>query len=148
MNWINVWGIAIIVIILIPNIAYAISHKGQKNLCKNKLMNIIEQVGRYACIIFMIFDVGKDGFGFYSPEAFGVYLVGNIMLLIAYLAFWCLYFIAWGYNRAMMLAVIPSAIFLLCGITLQNWLLIASAVIFSVGHIYVTHDNAVKKSRE
>ena len=40
------------------------------------------------------------------------------------------------------LAVLPSCIFLLSGILLRHWLLVGFAVLFAIGHIYVTLKNA------
>jgi hypothetical protein len=50
-GWINLFSACIVVLMLIPNIIYALSHKDEKNLCTNKLMNVLEQGGRYGCII-------------------------------------------------------------------------------------------------
>ena len=41
-GWINVFGAVIVVLMLIPNIVYAIKNKGEKNLCANRCMNIVE----------------------------------------------------------------------------------------------------------
>ncbi len=48
-GWINVFGAAIVILMLLPNILYATKNRDEKNLCKNKLMNVIEQAGRYSC---------------------------------------------------------------------------------------------------
>lgn len=44
-NWINVFGVVIVVLLLIPNLVYAWKFRGQKNHCTNKGMNILEQLG-------------------------------------------------------------------------------------------------------
>ena len=51
-GWINVFGAIIEILMIIPNIVYAIKNKNEKNLCTNRFMNVIEQIGRYACIVF------------------------------------------------------------------------------------------------
>ena len=38
---------------MIPNIIYALKNRDEKNLCTNKFMNLIEQIGRYACIFLL-----------------------------------------------------------------------------------------------
>lgn len=50
-GWINLFGATIVIILLIPNIFYAIKNKDIENRCRNKIMNAIEQIGRYGCII-------------------------------------------------------------------------------------------------
>ena len=51
-GWINVFGAIIVILMLIPNIVYAIKNKDETNLCTNRFMNIIEQVGRYASCMY------------------------------------------------------------------------------------------------
>ncbi len=43
-GWINVFGAIIVILLLIPNIVYAIKNKDEKNICTNRLMNIAEQM--------------------------------------------------------------------------------------------------------
>ena len=142
-NWLNVFGLILVILILIPNIIYAIKFKDVKNECTNKFMNILEQIGRYACMIFMIFNVGLAKFGFASVGEFLIYFFGNTILLVAYWIVWILFFIKQRSWKSMALAIIPVCIFLICGVTLRHVLLIISAVVFAVGHIYVTRKNMV-----
>lgn len=143
-NWLNVLGLIQVVLILVPNIIYAVKFKNQKNACKNTAMNLMEQIGRYACMIFMVINVGLTEFGFGGIGLFLIYFLGNIILLLAYWLIWILYFIKQTPWKSMTLAIIPVCIFLICGISLQHWLLVISAVIFGVGHIYVTIQNLKK----
>lgn len=142
-SWLNIFGLIIVVLILIPNIIYAIAVKGQKNKCKNMFMNILEQVGRYACMLLMIFNVGIAEFGFSNVALFLAYLFGNAVLLVAYWVVWMLYFKKPSFGKQIALAVIPTAIFLLCGVTMGHWLLVVFAVVFGVAHVYVTCKNKV-----
>ncbi|QNU68829.1 hypothetical protein EHE19_009750 [Ruminiclostridium herbifermentans] len=142
LSWINIFGLIIVILILIPNIIYAVKFHGLPNKCKNKPMNIIEQVGRYLTIFFSVFNIGLAEFGFSSVEAFIVYFIGNTILIIIYWIFWCLYFKKMVLWKSIALAIIPTAIFLLSGITLRHYLLVLSAIIFGIGHIYVTYQNA------
>ena len=140
-NWLNVFGLILVILILSPSIIYAIKFKDVKNECTNKFMNILEQVGRYACMIFTVFNVGLAKFGFASVGEFLIYFFGNTILLVAYWIVWILFFIKQRSWKSMALAIIPVCIFLICGVTLRHVLLIISAVVFAVGHIYVTRKN-------
>lgn len=140
-NWLNVFGLIIVILILIPNIIYTIKFKDVKNECMNKFMNILEQIGRYTCMIFMVFNLGLAKFGFASVAAFLIYFLGNTVLLLAYWIVWILFFIKQTSWKSMALAIIPVCIFMICGVTLKHVLLIISAVVFAVGHIYVTVQN-------
>ena len=117
--------------------------KNQKNKCTNKFMNILEQIGRYGCMFLMIFNIGIVESGFPSINAFIIYLVGNTVLMLSYWIIWMLYFNKQTYREQMALAVIPTGIFLLSGITMLHYFLIIFAVIFGIGHIYVTSRNKV-----
>ena len=105
-------------------------------------MNVLEQIGRYGCLFLMVFNIGIAEFGFASDIGFLVYLLGNGFCLAAYLAVWLRYFKKPGLSCALALAILPTLIFLLSGITLRHWLLVGNAVLFGVGHIYVTYVNA------
>ncbi|MCM1216269.1 MAG: hypothetical protein NC331_05830 [Lachnospiraceae bacterium] len=171
-NWINIFGLLIVALLLIPNIIYAIKHKGERNLCENRFMNILEQIGRYGSMLFMAVCLKSGGYGFSSVALFLVYLVGNTLLLTAYWVVWGIYFyvartevIGWadgptsvfmaGRRRGkgagalqMSLAALPSCLFLLSGITLEYVPLIIFAIIFAVGHIYVTYANVIHQRKE
>lgn len=171
-NWINVFGVIIIVLLLIPNVIYAIKHKGEENLCENRLMNILEQVGRYGSMLFMVICLKNGGYGFSSVAAFLIYCFGNLLLIISYWIVWGAYFhetkpIVTGEidgptsafivgkrggrrigTLKMTLAVLPACLFLLDGITLGYIPLLISAILFAVGHIYITYQNANVQSTE
>ena len=142
-GWINVFGAVIVVLMLIPNIVYAIKNKGEKNLCANRFMNIVEQVGRCACIVLMWMPLLVWKFGFASVLDMMLYMACNGLLLAAYWIAFAFYMKRRTVRLAIVLAVLPSCIFLLSGILLQHWLLVAFAILFAIGHIYVTYKNAI-----
>ena len=142
-GWINVFGAVIVVLMLIPNIVYAIKNKGEKNLCANRFMNIVEQVGRYACIALMCLPLLVWKFGFASVLDMMLYMVCNGLLLAAYWITFAFYMKRRSVRLALVLAVLPACIFLLSGILLHHWLLAGFAVVFAIGHIYVTYKNAI-----
>jgi len=142
MSWLNIFGLILIILLLIPNIIYAVKFRDVENLCKNKLMNVLEQIGRYASMFLMVFNIGIAEFGFSSVTAFVVYLLGSIALMLAYWIIWIIFFARPSMWNRMALAIIPTLLFLLSGCTLGHILLIITAIIFGIGHIYVTYINA------
>lgn len=142
-GWFNIFGLILVALLLIPNFIYAVKIKNQQNQCSNKVMNILEQVGRFGCMFFMVFNIGIDEMGFRSVEAFLIYVFGNIVLMIAYWTIWMLYFNKQSYWKQIALAVLPTCLFLLSGITMQYYLLILFGVVFGIGHIYVASKNRV-----
>ena len=141
-GWINVFGAVIVVLMLIPNIVYALKNKDEKNKCTNRFMNVIEQIGRYACIVLMWFPLLVWKFGFGSVETFLLYMFGNGVLLAAYWIVYAIYLRGRKAGLALTLAIIPTCIFLISGVLLRHWLLVGFAVLFGIGHIYVTQKNA------
>ena len=141
-GWINVFGAGFVILMLIPNIIYALRNKSGKNLCDNRLMNTIEQIGRYACIILMWLPLSVRKFGFASVAEMMIYMAGNTVLLIIYWIVFARYLKEKNEKRAVTLAVLPACIFLMSGLLLRHWLLAGSAVLFAAGHIYVTKKNA------
>lgn len=140
-GWINAAGGMIVVLMLVPNILYALRRPGGENRCDNRLMNALEQAGRYGSMALMVLPVGVWKFGFLSVAAMLVYVFGNGVLLVCYWVYWALYFRKADRDRALTLAVVPTCIFLLSGLMLRHWLLVLSAIVFGVGHIYVTRKN-------
>ena len=145
-GWINVFGAIIVVLMLIPNIIYALKNKGEKNRCTNRFMNTAEQIGRYMCVVLMWLPLLVWKFGFKSVPEMLVYLAGNGALLLVYWLVFARYMQKRTAGRALVLAVIPACIFLLSGLLLRHWLLVGFGLLFAVGHIYVTVENT--KMRE
>ena len=84
MEWFNVFGLGFVIVILIPNILFAMKCKeGFENTWKNKFVEIIEQIGRFGCLGFMIVNIPGTWFGWWSNEAFTVYLIVNMVLIVA-----------------------------------------------------------------
>ena len=142
-NPINLFGFIIVVIMLIPNIIYGIKFKGLENKCTNKAMNVIEQAGRYGSMALMVLPLFVWEFGFSSVFMMFVYFLGNGILLFIYVLVWVFYFKKQTMGKAMILAIAPTCIFFLSGATLYHWALVVAAVIFGVGHIYVTYQNNI-----
>ena len=146
-GWINLFGGIIVILLLIPNIVYALKNRGEKNLCTDRTMNLLEQIGRYGCIVLMWLPLLVWKFGFKSVPEMLLYLGGNGALLLAYWLVYARYLKQRTAGRALALAILPACIFLLSGLLLRHWLLAGFAVLFAVGHIYVTAVN-VKKEAE
>lgn len=143
MGWFNYYGIAIMAVIMIPNVIYAVKCKdGFKNKEQNKPLEIAEQVGRYACFILMVFNIPYTYFNFWFKGALTVYLAVEGILCLIYLIFWAVFRGGNGVARALALSVTPSVMFLFGGVMLANIPLIAFAAVFAVCHIWLSLKNA------
>jgi len=141
-DWINILGLVFVALLLIPNIIYAFMFRNQENKCDNKFMNVLEQIGRYASMFLMVFNIGIAEFGFSSVGVFLLYGFGNAFLILAYWIVWMLYFHKQDFWKMMALAIVPACMFVLSGVTWGHILLMVSGVIFGIGHVYVTYQNA------
>ena len=143
MEWFNVFGLVFITVIMIPNIIFALKHKDAfENRNQNKAIEIIEQIGRFGCFGFMIFNIPSTWFGWWSDEAFTIYLLVDALLIVVYLTIWI---VCWRKNnvfRALALSIIPSVIFLFSGIICRSLLLIISSLLFAPTHIFISYKNA------
>lgn len=143
MEWINVFGLAFIFVIMIPNIIFAIKCKdGFANKWNNKFVEAIEQVGRFGCFGFMIIQIPGTWFGWWSDEAFALYLIVDAALVLLYCVIWIVCFRKNSVFRALTLSVIPSVLFLFSGIMSRSVLLILSAILFAPSHIAISYKNA------
>ena len=139
-GWINLFGAGIVLLMMIPNIIYAARQKQDETQIEvPRGLSACEQVGRYGCIILMWLPLLVWKFGFGSVEEFLIYLIGNGALLLCYYLSWMLYSRKKTISVAMALAIIPTAIFLLSGILLHHWLLVAFAILFGACHCTITY---------
>ena len=130
-------------IILVPNIVFAIRCKdGFANKWENKFIERIEQIGRFGCFGFMIVNIPGTCFGWWSDEAFALYLIADTLLVLLYCLIWILCFKKNSLFRALALSIIPSILFLFSGIMSRSVLLILSAALFAPSHIAISYKNA------
>ena len=143
MGWFNVFGLFFIVVIMIPNILFAIKCKdGFDNKWNNKCVEVIEQAGRFGCFGFMIINIPGTWFGWWSDEAFALYLIVDVVLVMLYYAIWIICFKRNSIFRAFVLSAIPSIMFLFSGIMSRSVLLTIASLLFAPSHIVISYRNA------
>ena len=143
MNWLNIFGLIMVAVIMIPNILFAMKCKdGFVNKWNNKSVETVEQIGRFGCFGFMIINIPGTWFGWWSDEAFAVYLVVDAVLVTLYCVIWAVCFRKSSVFRALALSIIPSVLFLFSGIMSRSILLTLAAVLFAPSHILISYQNA------
>lgn len=143
MEWLNVFGLVMVAVIMIPNILFAMKCKGGfVNKWNNKSVETVEQIGRFGCFGFMIINIPGTWFGWWSDEAFAVYLVVDAVLVTLYCVIWAVCFRKSSVFRALALSIIPSVLFLFSGIMSRSILLTIAAVLFAPSHILISYQNA------
>lgn len=143
MEWLNVFGLVMVAVIMIPNILFAMKCKdGFVNKWNNKFVETVEQIGRFGCFGFMIINIPGTWFGWWSDEAFAVYLVVDAVLVTLYCVIWAVCFRKSSVFSALALSIIPSVLFLFSGIMSRSILLTIAALLFAPSHIMLSYQNA------
>ena len=142
MEWINVFGAVFIVVIMVPNIIYALKCRdGFENKWNNKGVEIVEQIGRFGCFGCMFLNIPGTWFGWWSDEAFAMYLIVNSILIILYCLIWIICFRKNTVFKALALSIIPAVIFMFSGIMSRSVLLIVASLLFAPAHILISYKN-------
>lgn len=142
LEWFNLFGSIFVAALLVPNIIYALTCKDTvENNVRNKFIEILEQIGRFGCIAFMIFNVPGTFLGWSSGEMFAIYLIVDSILVILYCVLWMTVGKKNDLFRALSLSIVPSILFLFSAITSHSLLLFISSLIFAPTHIYISCKN-------
>ena len=143
-KYLNYWGLIFIVVILIPNIVFAITCKdGFENRYKNKLVGFLEQIARFGCFICMFLVIPSMSKGYWFKQGETVYLVLGVFLVILYCLGWIIFWKEDSIRKSLYLSIIPSLLFIESGIISGNILLLIFAVIFAPCHILISYMNAI-----
>ena len=143
-GWINLVNAAFVVALITMSVL------GQKKSglppmqSRHKLLNTLEQIGRYACMALMILPLLPGfKFGFATTGAMIGWLVGSLVLLSSYTVLWTQ--AKRGGAALFGLALIPALLFLCCGVLLRHWALAAAAVLFGFSHTLIVQEYLKEK---
>ena len=143
MDWFNWVGLIFMVAIMSLNIVYAVKKKEDFSNKVNKLWLLFEQIGRYGCMAFMIFNLPYTYFNFWFESAFLTYVIVNAILVLLYAVIFIATWNTKSLFKVISLSILPSLIFLFSGILLLNIPLMVFSVIFTVCHVTVSIKNAI-----
>lgn len=145
-KYVNFWGLIFVVIILIPNIVFAISCKdGFENRYQNKLVETLEQIGRFGCFFSMFIVVPYMNKGYWFQQGKAIYLILGFLFVGLYCLGWIVFWKENSIRKSLYLSMIPSLLFLESGVVSGNILLLIFAVIFAPCHILISYWNSVLK---
>ena len=143
MDWFNWVGLIFMVAIMSLNIVYAVKKKEDFSNKVNKSWLLFEQIGRYGCMAFMIFNLPYTYFNFWFESAFLMYVIVNAILVLLYAVIFIATWNTKSLFKVISLSILPSLIFLFSGILLLNIPLMVFSVIFTVCHVTVSIKNAI-----
>ena len=143
MRWFNVFGFILMAILIVPNTVYFTKRKeGVPHKWNNKIVGIIEQIGRVGCTFFMIINIPGWWSGWGSGELLTIYLIVNTGFVAVYCMIWTMGLCKDKVIVALALSGIPSALFLFSGIIIRYVPLILAALMFAPSHILISYKNA------
>ncbi len=143
MEFLNIFGLIFTIVLMIPNIIYALKFKDCfENKWSNKHLEVIEQIGRFGCIAFMTINIPGTWFGWWSDEAMALYLIGDTILAVLYCVLWIILFNKNNLVRALSLSIIPATLFFYSGIMSRSIPLIFFSIVFAFSHIVISYKNA------
>lgn len=143
VDWFNGYGLLFVAVIMIPNVIFAVKCKdGFQNKWDNRLVETVEQIGRFGCFAFMVVNIPGTCFGWQSDRALTAYLVVDAVLAAAYCVIWMICFRKSSLFRALSLSILPSLLFLFSAVMSRSILLGIAAVLFAPSHILLSYKNA------
>lgn len=141
-GWINYINMTVIAYLVLINVITAKKGLSDSFSSKHLIVNILEQIGRYGSMVFMILPIFIKNwkFGFETVAGMFIWLILTVLLLLIYTILW---FQKAGGGAGIFygLAIIPAVLFLLNGILLQHPALIVISVIFGIFHMEVVREN-------
>lgn len=139
MQWtpINTFNAIFLLAILLPNLLWG---KSARRDCHGvpKIIFLMENLGRYGCMILMVLPLFVGEFGYPCAGVMVISLGLNVLCLVLYYIFWIAYQKEKTQFQAVMLAVLPTLVFLISGISLDHWALTGAALVFGICHIFIT----------
>jgi len=133
--------------ILLPNLVFSLLKKIDfKNVFKNRVLMVFEQIGRYGSMVLMVFNIPYTYYGFFFDGALWVYIASDAVLVILYWAGWMFF----SNNKhpivkAYVLSIIPSVLFIFSGLLLRNIPLIVLSACFAYPHIAISLNAAYRR---
>lgn len=144
MKWFDPFGFVFVIILLVPNVAFAVTHKdGFENKYKNKAIESLEQIGRFGSFAAMFITVPQLNFGFWLENGRVLYITLGGVLLFLYLLGWVLFKNESSVRKSLWLSIVPSLLFAESAVLSLNIPLLIFALIFAPCHILISYKNAV-----
>lgn len=141
-GWINWINMAVVGCLILINMIAAGKGISDSFNSKHLLINILEQIGRYGCMAFMILPIFTRGwkFGFRSVTEMLIWMCLTMLFLVIYSLLWVKKANG-GAGILYGLAIVPAVLFLLNGILLRHPALVVASLIFGVFHFVIIKEN-------
>lgn len=143
-GWISAVNAFAVVFLIVINLIAARRRIAGDYKSRRKVVNVLEQIGRYGCMALMILPLTAGWeFGFSAEWRMIVWLLLTVILLAVYAVLWT--FKRRGARAVLYgLAIVPACLFLSNGILLAHPLLTVFAVLFGASHFCIVHENVCR----
>ena len=146
MPWFHPFGALFVVLLLVPNIVFALTRKeGFSNRFQNRLLELLEQIGRFGCFLFMILCPPGLCAGWWFSGAKAACLIVGGALTALYLLGRIVFWKEDSLRKSLALSVLPSLLFLESGLLTRSLPLLLAAALFAPCHILISCRNAAAK---
>ena len=95
------------------------------------------------CFVFIFLNIKPAVLGYWFKGGWIAYLVSGAVLTVAYVLGWIVFRNESSVRKSMYLSIVPSALFIVCGVFTLNIPLMVSSLIFTPCHIIISYKNAV-----
>ncbi len=141
-GWINGINLTVVILLILINIVAFKTGAAEGFSSKFRIINVLEQIGRYGCMIFMVLPIWIKNwkFGFQSVGEMLLWIASTVILLLLYGFLWI------KKRRGSIgtlygLAIVPVILFLMNGILLRHYAWIAASLLFGTCHLMVVQEN-------
>lgn len=134
---VNVYGLLFVIIMVVPHIVYARTHRYDIKSVGNRAMVYIERIGKYCGAFLMAVNIGVLEKDFTSDLMKDFWLYSTAVLVAVYILLWILFF---KINRkwiAYALTILAGFILMYCGLLQVKTLLLTAGIVYLIGELYV-----------
>lgn len=137
---INVYGLLVTIVLIIPHIVYARTHNYDLSAVDNRAMLYISRIGKYCSAFLMAVNIGVLEEGFTSPEIVmkSFWLISVSVMTTLYVLLWILFFKKESKAFAYAITVLSAIIVMFSGLLQVKTLLLTAGIVYLIGELYVT----------
>ena len=140
LDAINLRGLLFAVIILVPHIIFAKTHRYDLRDIENRAMLYIERIGQYGSILLMAVNIGVLEEGFTSPLMEQFWFVFTAVMSGVYILLWMIFFKKTNKLISTLITIVFSVIVIISGLLQVKTLLLTAGVVYLIGEIYVNKE--------
>ncbi len=137
---INVYGLLVTIVLIIPHIVYARTHNYDLSAVDNRAMLYISRIGKYCSAFLMAVNIGVLEEGFTSPEIVmkSFWLISVSVMTTLYVLLWILFFKKESKALAYAITVLSAIIVMFSGLLQVKTLLLTAGIVYLIGELYLT----------